>query len=112
MNTALTHFLFYCSLGERLPWAPVPTGPGGSWWDALHTEGSRGGHKDDSRAGPSALETELGVFSLEERRLRWHLISAFQYLKEPVKEKESDFFTWTDSGRTKGNGFKVKDKRF
>jgi len=34
---------------------------------------------------------EWGLFRLEKRRLRGHLIVAFQYLKEPTKKLEMEF---------------------
>jgi len=35
---------------------------------------------------------ELGLFSLENRRLQGDLTAAFQYLKEPTRKLERDFF--------------------
>ena len=52
---------------------------------------------------------ELGLFSLEQRRLWGDLIAAFQYLKEAYKQEASELFTRLDNGRTRGNGFKLKE---
>ena len=55
---------------------------------------------------------ELGLCSLEQRRLQGHLIAAFQYLKGAYKKAGEGLFTRACRCRTRGNGFKLKEDRF
>jgi len=55
---------------------------------------------------------EVGLFSLENRRLQEDLIVAFQYLKGAYKRDGEMVFTRRCCDRTRANGFKLKEGRF
>ncbi|KAJ7424291.1 hypothetical protein WISP_29486 [Willisornis vidua] len=52
---------------------------------------------------------EVGLFSLEKRRLQEELIVAFQYLKGAYRKDRERLFTKTCSDKTGGNNFKLKE---
>ena len=54
---------------------------------------------------------ELGLFSLEKRRLQGGIIMTFQHLKGYHKQEINQLFKQVDY-RTRGDSFKLKEGRF
>ena len=72
-------------------------------------------HKEEQRAAAPPYKArlrELGLFSLEKRRLQGNLIAAFQYLKGAYRQEGSQLLERADNSRTRENGLKLRQGRF
>ena len=66
----------------------------------------------EEELNPVLLGDSTILFSLEKRRLQGDLRAAFQYLKGSYRKEGDRLLSRVCGGRTRGNGFKLKEDRF
>ncbi|KAK4828204.1 hypothetical protein QYF61_024638 [Mycteria americana] len=81
-------------------------------WSSQHSKGINLFEQGWNTSPYEERLRELGLLSLEKRRLWEDIIVAFQYLKGLIRKTETDFLPGDSSDRTRGNGFKLKEGRF
>lgn len=55
---------------------------------------------------------ELGLFTLEKRRLKGDLVTAFRYLREAYREDSAKLFTEVPGGRMRDSDHQCKQRKF
>ena len=78
----------------------------------MQKKGQRASIGDNTHLSYEDRLRDLGLFSLEKRRLWGDLIAAFRYLKGEYRKDGDNLFSKACCDRTRGNGFKQKEGAF